>query len=97
MNAQMKRRAILLTSLLALSVTPIFASAQSSGDTQSMTKAQRKEARKEARAKKNAELKALEKAGYNPAQRDDTKYPDDIQAAEKKVQAAKAQSATKAD
>jgi hypothetical protein len=49
------------------------------------TKADRKAARKQARAKKNAELKKLEDAGYNPARRDDTTYPQDIQNAQKKA------------
>jgi hypothetical protein len=51
----------------------------------SSTKAQRKAARKQARAKKNAELKKLESAGYNPAKRDDSNYPQDIQNAQKKA------------
>lgn len=50
-----------------------------------MSKAQRKEARKEARAKKNAELKQLEKNGYNPAAGNEANYPNDIQNAEKKA------------
>lgn len=50
----------------------------------SSTKAQRKEARKAARAHKNAELKQLEKNGYNPS-RNNVNYPDDIQKAEKKA------------
>ncbi len=50
-----------------------------------MTKAQKKAARKQARAKKNAELKELEDAGYNPARRDDSQYPQDIQNAQKKA------------
>jgi hypothetical protein len=49
------------------------------------TKAQKKAARKQARAKKNAELKKLQDAGYNPAKRDDTTYPQDIQNAQKKA------------
>ncbi len=49
------------------------------------TKVQRQAARKEARAKKNAELKKLEDAGYNPAKRDDSNYPQDIQNAQKKA------------
>jgi hypothetical protein len=53
----------------------------------SSTTAQRKEARKAARAHKNAELKQLEKNGYNPS-RNNLNYPDDIQKAEKKAGAA---------
>ena len=55
-------------------------------------KAQRKADRKAARTKKNAELKDLEKNGYNPAG-DQTNYPQNIQNAEKKSAAAKAASA----
>jgi hypothetical protein len=39
------------------------------------------------RAEVKAQLVQLEKAGYNPAVRDDTTYPADIQAAEAKVAA----------
>lgn len=39
------------------------------------------------RAKVRAELVQLEKAGYNPAKRDNTTYPADIQAAEARVAA----------
>ncbi|MGI4813537.1 MAG: hypothetical protein ACRYG5_14395 [Janthinobacterium lividum] len=49
-------------------------------------KMQRKIARKQARKKNDAELKKLEDAGYQPAIRNPD-YPNDIQAAEKKVQA----------
>ncbi|WP_050453276.1 DUF4148 domain-containing protein [Candidatus Burkholderia verschuerenii] len=49
------------------------------------TKAQKKAARKQARDKKNAELKKLQDAGYNPAKRDDTTYPQDVQNAQKKA------------
>jgi hypothetical protein len=55
-------------------------------------KAQRKAARKAARAKKNAELKTLEKNGYNPGG-DQNNYPQNIQDAEKKAAAQKAASA----
>ncbi|WP_250474711.1 DUF4148 domain-containing protein [Caballeronia sp. GAFFF1] len=57
----------------------------STTDAAPSAKAQHKAARKEARAKKNAELKKLEGAGYNPAQRDDASYPQDIQNAQKKA------------
>jgi len=52
-------------------------------------KAQRKANRKAARAKKNAELKDLEKNGYQPGN-DQLNYPQNIQDAEKKSAAAKA-------
>jgi len=56
------------------------------------TKAQRKAARKQARAKKNEELKQLESNGYNPAARDDTNYPQNLQNAQKKAGAGAAAS-----
>lgn len=59
-----------------------------SATTAKPTKAQRKQARKEARARKNAELSKLEKNGYNPATSNDSSYPQDIQNAEKKANAA---------
>ncbi|MDR5782986.1 hypothetical protein QCE63_26625 [Caballeronia sp. LZ065] len=84
----------LMAAVFGLSVAPL-AGAQDSpaanGATQAAptTKADqnaaRKAARKQARAKKNAELKKLEDAGYNPAVRDDAKYPQDIQDAQKKA------------
>ncbi|CAB3751822.1 DUF4148 domain-containing protein [Paraburkholderia solisilvae] len=42
------------------------------------------------RAQVRQELIQLEKAGYNPALSNDTTYPEDIQAAERRVQAANA-------
>ncbi|WP_086972420.1 DUF4148 domain-containing protein [Caballeronia glebae] len=39
------------------------------------------------RAQVRADLIQVEKAGYNPAQRDNTKYPGDIQAAEMRIAA----------
>jgi len=56
-------------------------------------KAQNKAARKAARAKKNAELKDLEKNGYQPGG-DQTNYPQNIQNAEKKSAAEKAKAAS---
>jgi uncharacterized low-complexity protein len=52
-------------------------------------KAQRKAQRKAARDKKNAELKTLEQNGYNPAV-NDPNYPQNLQNAEKKANAAPA-------
>ena len=54
-------------------------------------KAARKAARKQARAKNSAELKKLESNGYNPAQ-NDPNYPQNLQNAEKKANAAQAAS-----
>jgi hypothetical protein len=56
-------------------------------------KAQRKAERKAARAKKNAELKELEKNGYQPGG-DQLNYPQNIQNAEKKSAADKANAAS---
>ncbi|MDR5751308.1 MULTISPECIES: DUF4148 domain-containing protein [unclassified Caballeronia] len=39
------------------------------------------------RAQVRAELVQLEKAGYNPAKRDNTTYPSDVQAAEARIAA----------
>jgi Domain of unknown function (DUF4148) len=39
------------------------------------------------RAQVRAELIQLEKAGYNPATANDTTYPEDLQAAERRIQA----------
>lgn len=50
-------------------------------------KAQRKAERKQARAKNNAELKKLEDAGYKPAL-NDPNYPQNLQDAQKKANAA---------
>jgi hypothetical protein len=84
----------LMMAVFGLSVAPLASaqdSAAANGTTQaaSTTKAQqkaaRKAARKQARAKKNAELKKLEDAGYNPAKRDDSTYPQDVQNAQKKA------------
>lgn len=58
---------------------------QAAPTTKAEKKAANKAARKQARAKKNAELKKLEDAGYNPAKRDDSSYPQDIQNAQKKA------------
>ena len=46
------------------------------------------------RAQVRAELVQLEKAGYNPARGEDPYYPADVQAAEAKVAAQNAQTAT---
>lgn len=74
---------------LSIALAPAIARAQTSApdaaSNGSMSKAQRKEARKEARERKNAELKKLEKNGYNPATANDANYPNDIQNAERKA------------
>ncbi len=68
-------------------VTAAFAQSDASDATpitSSDVKAQHKAASKARRAHKNAELKKLEKNGYNPAT-NDPKYPDKLQNAEKKA------------
>jgi Tfp pilus assembly protein PilV len=67
--------------------------ADAAASTKQVQKAQHKADRKAARAKKNAELKDLEKNGYNPSG-DQTNYPQNIQNAEKKSAAAKAKAAS---
>ncbi|WP_207004489.1 DUF4148 domain-containing protein [Trinickia mobilis] len=52
-------------------------------------KAQRKAQRKAARAKRNAELKELEKNGFNPTS-DQDNYPQNIQNSERKTAKSKA-------
>jgi hypothetical protein len=79
---------LVVTAFGATAVPSAFAqdaSATTGAAPAAQTKAQEKAARKEARAKKNAELKKLQDAGYNPARRDDTQYPQDIQNAQKKA------------
>ncbi|HVE06564.1 MAG TPA: DUF4148 domain-containing protein [Paraburkholderia sp.] len=48
------------------------------------------------RAQVRAELIQLEKAGYNPATANDTTYPQDLQAAERRVEAQQAQAVAQA-
>jgi hypothetical protein len=60
------------------------------GPDKAQSKQARKEARKQARAQRNAELKQLEKNGYNPATSNDANYPQDIQNAERKAAGAPA-------
>jgi Tfp pilus assembly protein PilV len=67
--------------------------AAASAPSKAAAKAQRKADRKAARAKKNAELKDLEKNGYQPGG-DQTNYPQNLQDAEKKSAAEKAKAAS---
>ena len=73
---------------LALIYGPV-AVAQTPDTPASTPKQVRKANRKAARAKKNANLKALEKNGYNPGG-DQVNYPQNLQDAQRKVDAAKA-------
>jgi hypothetical protein len=87
----------LVVTVAAAGLTAPVAMAQTSDAAASTPKqtqkAQRKAERKAARAKKNAELKDLEKNGYQPGG-DQTNYPQNIQDAEKKSAAAKAKAAS---
>jgi hypothetical protein len=73
---------------LALIYGPV-AVAQTPDTAASTPKQVRKANRKAARAKKNVELKALEKNGYNPGG-NQVNYPQNLQDAQRKVDAAKA-------
>jgi hypothetical protein len=81
-----------LTAPVAMAQTAATDTTTAASTPKQIQKAQRKAARKANRAKKNAELSTLEKNGYQPGG-DQTNYPQNIQAAEKKAAAAKAASA----
>jgi hypothetical protein len=84
-------------SILVATTPAAFAQASdtaaASAPSKATAKAQRKAARKAARTKKNAELKDLEKNGYQPGG-DQNNYPQNLQNAEKKSAAAKAKAAS---
>jgi uncharacterized protein YycO len=90
--AMQKRRSSMLAALVvsgaALVGMPVV-SAYAQDSAASTPKEVKKAQRKAARAKKNAELKQLEKNGYNPngSQND---YPQNLQNAQKKIDAQKA-------
>jgi hypothetical protein len=65
-----------------------------SAHSKTTAKAQRKADRKAARTKKNAELKDLEKNGYQPGGGDQLNYPQNLQDAEKKSATSKAKAAS---
>ncbi|WP_350029223.1 DUF4148 domain-containing protein [Caballeronia sp. AZ10_KS36] len=77
--------ALAAAALVTMPCTP--AHAQDAGA--STPKQIKKAERKAARAKKNAELKDLEKNGYNPAG-EQTDYPQNLQNAQRRVNAEKA-------
>lgn len=77
--------ALSVAALVTLPVTP----AQAQDTSTSTPKQARKAERKAARAKKNAELKDLEKNGYNPSG-EQTDYPQNLQNAQRRVDAQKA-------
>ncbi|BCQ27924.1 DUF4148 domain-containing protein (plasmid) [Caballeronia sp. NK8] len=78
--------AVLAMSVAALVAMPV---AQAQDTAASTPKQVKKAERKAARAKKNAELKELEKNGYNPAG-EQTNYPQNLQNAQAKINAQKA-------
>ncbi len=80
--------AVLVLSGAALVTLPA-ASAFAQDSAASTPKQVKKTQRKEARAKKNAELGQLEKNGYNPGGEQNS-YPQNIQKAQKRVDAEKA-------
>jgi hypothetical protein len=88
LNLRTAPLAVLALSAAALISLPV-ASAQAQDAGASTPKEVKKAQRKEARAKKNAELSQLEKNGYNPAG-EQTNYPQNLQNAQKKIDAQKA-------
>lgn len=80
--------AVVALSVAALVALPVV-SAQAQDTAASTPKEIKKAQRKAAREKKNAELKELEKNGYNPGG-DQQNYPQNIQNAQSKVNAQKA-------
>ena len=82
-----------LTAPAAMAQTSDAAASVPAPSSKAAAKAQRKADRKAARAKKNAELKDLEKNGYQPGG-DQLNYPQNLQDAEKKSAAAKAKAAS---
>ncbi|WP_255631467.1 hypothetical protein [Caballeronia sp. dw_19] len=82
--------AVVVATSLAVPVTSVFAQepASSGSTAKKKAKTQRKVARKAARAKTNAELETLKKKGYKPEGKQ-TNYPQDLQDAESKANAAK--------
>ena len=87
-NVRVASAAVVTVIGTALSCAPVVM-AQSSDVAASTPKQIRKAERKAARAKKNAELKELEQNGYQPGG-DQIDYPQNIQNAEQKANAAKA-------
>jgi hypothetical protein len=90
---------LVLLAAATLSVPATSAFAQDSGAAASTAKqaarAQRKAVRKAARADKNAQLSTLEKNGYKPGAAKQDNYPQNVQSAESKANAAKPASTAK--
>jgi hypothetical protein len=78
--------AVVVATSLAVPVTSAFAQEPASSGSTAKKKA--KTQRKAARAKTNAELETLKQNGYNPEGKQ-TNYPQDLQDAESKANAAK--------
>jgi hypothetical protein len=74
LEVEIMKSLIKAVAIAAVLAAPVVAFAQSSQSTVT-------------RAQVRAELIQLEKAGYNPAMSNDSTYPADIQAAERRVQA----------
>ncbi|SAL27097.1 hypothetical protein AWB74_01177 [Caballeronia arvi] len=92
MNKRTAPLAIIAMSVAALVGVPVAQAqdtAAPAAAAASTPKQVKKAERKAARAKKNAELKELEKNGYNPAG-DQTNYPQNLQNAQSKINAQKA-------
>jgi hypothetical protein len=92
MNKRIAPLAIIAMSVAALVAVPVAQAqdtAAPAAAAASTPKQIKKAERKAARAKKNAELKELEKNGYNPAG-DQTNYPQNLQNAQSKINAQKA-------
>lgn len=70
----------------ATAQAPASAAKMTKKQARAQARAERRAEHKAARAKNTAELKSLEGAGYNPG-RDNPNYPQDLQDAEKKLNA----------
>jgi hypothetical protein len=88
LNIRTAPLAVIALSVAALLTLPA-APAQAQDSAASTSKEVKKAQGKEMRAKKNAELKDLEKNGYNPGG-EQTNYPQNLQNAQKRVEAEKA-------
>ncbi|SAL04158.1 hypothetical protein AWB78_06827 [Caballeronia calidae] len=89
MNKRTAPPAVIAMTALCLSAFVVVPVAQAQDTAASTPKQVKKAERKAAREKKNAELKELEKNGYNPAG-EQTDYPQNLQNAQSKINAQKA-------
>jgi hypothetical protein len=88
LNIRTAPLAVIALSAAALLTLPAAPAQAQDSSAASTPKEVKKAQRKQARAKKNAELKDLEKNGYNPGG-EQTNYPQNLQNAQKKVEAEK--------